>query len=81
MHTVGNRKEHPITFHASAAALKRGLQFNDELHRTFNTKNTGIRKGVYYFKSHKEANEHQKRFIAKKMAELARENKPVHESK
>ena len=33
MRTIGHRKEHPITFSASAALLAEGARFNDEIHR------------------------------------------------
>ena len=33
MRTIGHRKEHPITFSASAALLDEGARFNDEIHR------------------------------------------------
>jgi len=71
MRTVGHRKEPPITFHASAASLEKGVQFNDEIHRTFSTQDNGVKKGVYHFKSHRDANEHQNQCVAEKMARMA----------
>jgi len=71
MRTVGHRKEPPITFHASAKALDKGVLFNDEIHRSFSTQSNGVKRGVYHFKSHQAANEHQVECIAEKMARLA----------
>lgn len=75
MRTVGSRKEQPITFSASAELLIKGARFNEEIHTTFDAERTGVRKGVYHFNSHREANEHQEQCIAEKMAALAKESK------
>ncbi|MDA8095281.1 MAG: hypothetical protein M0T84_15510 [Betaproteobacteria bacterium] len=71
MRTVGCRTERPLTFHASTELFVKGVDFNDEIHRTFSTQNNGVKRGVYHFKSHQEANEHQLKCIAEKMARLA----------
>jgi hypothetical protein len=68
---VGDRKERPITFSASAQLLKEGAKFND---RTLNIPggNTSfIPKGVYRFKNHEDANAHWELSLAKGMASLA----------
>lgn len=62
------KKEKPITFQASGEALKSGIKYNEEIHKTFGVKNNGVLKGVYYFNSHMEANEHMDECIAKKIA-------------
>ncbi len=71
MRTVGNRKERPITFHSTSASLEMGIRFNDEIHRSFGTQSNGVKKGVYHFKSHEDANEHIDQSIANKMARQA----------
>ena len=62
------RKEKPITFDASGDSLIKGAIFNENIHKSFGTKNNGILKGLYHFKSHVEANEHMEICIAKKIA-------------
>ena len=71
MRTVGHRKEHPITFSASAALLTEGMRFNDELHRLPTGGQTFIPKGVTRFKTHEEANRHDQECLAMGMAEIA----------
>ena len=71
MRTVGHRKEHPITFSASAALLTEGTRFNDELHRLPTGSQTFIPKGVTRFKTHEEANRHDQECLAMGMAEIA----------
>lgn len=75
MRIVGTRKERPITFFASPELLVRGVRFNEEIHRTFDSRSNGVAKGVYRFKSHQEADAHQAQCIAEKMASLAKEFK------
>jgi len=55
MRTIGRRKEHPITFSASAELLRQGARFNDEIHHLPTGGSTRIAKGIYRFKSHEEA--------------------------
>jgi hypothetical protein len=73
MRTVGRRKEHPITFSASAALLREGARFNDELHRLPTGNLTSIPKGVTRFKTHEEANSYDQECLAMSMAEIALE--------
>ena len=56
---IGRRKEYPITFSASADLLVEGARFNDDIHRMPTGKLTRIKKGVFFFKTHIEANQHQ----------------------
>jgi hypothetical protein len=72
MRTVGHRKERPISFSASAALLAEGARFNDDIHRLPTGEATGIRKGVYRFRTHGEANQHQMACLIDRMAEIAR---------
>ncbi|HCI15022.1 MAG TPA: hypothetical protein DFK12_14050 [Gallionellaceae bacterium] len=73
MRTVGHRKEHPITFSASAALLAEGARFNDEIHRLPTGNQTFIPKGVYRFKSFEEANRQDLDCLVEGMARIAME--------
>lgn len=71
MRTIGHRKEHPITFSASATLLAEGARFNDELHHLPTGNTTFIPKGVFWFKSHEDANHHQQDCLIQGMAQIA----------
>lgn len=71
MRTIGHRCEHPITFAASAALLAEGARFNDEIHRLPTGNRTFIPKGVYRFKSFKEANRQDLDCLVEGMAQIA----------
>ena len=71
MRTIGHRKERPITFSASAALLLEGARFNDEIHRLPTGRATFIPKGVFRFKSHEAANQHQQACLIDGIAEIA----------
>lgn len=73
MRTVGHRKEQQLTFSASAELLAEGARFNDEIHRLPTGNTTFIPKGVYFFRTHEEANRHQLRCLAEGMARIARD--------
>lgn len=73
MRTVGHRKEHPITFSASAALLVEGARFNDEIHRLPTGNQTFIPKGIYRFKSFEEANRQDLDCLVEGMAQIAME--------
>lgn len=73
MRTVGHRHPLPISFAASATRLAEGARFNDEIHRLPGGSNGFIPKGVYYFKTHAEANQHQMDSLARGMASIARD--------
>lgn len=75
MRTVGHRQPSPISFAASAARLAEGARFNDEIHRLPSGSNSFVPKGVYRFKTHAEANQHQLDNLAKGMASLARDRR------
>ena len=71
MRTVGHRKEHPISFAASAARLAEGARFNDEMHRLPTGNATFIPKGVFRFKTHEAANRQQLDCLVESMARAA----------
>ena len=73
MRTIGHRKEHPITFSASAILLIEGARFNDEIHRLPTGNQTFIPKGVYRFKSFEEANRQDLDGLVAGMAQIAME--------
>lgn len=73
MRTIGHRKEHPITFSASATLLEEGARFNDEIHRLPTGNQTFIAKGVYRFKSFEESNRHDLDCLVKGMAQIAKQ--------
>jgi len=73
MRIVGNRKERPISFSASASLLAEGARFNDEIHRLPTGNTTFVPKGVRFFKTHAEANRHQLNCLVKGMAQTALE--------
>ena len=70
MRTVGDRKMPQIAFSASAEALVAGSRFNDSMHGLSPAQGY-IPKGVYFFKTHEEANQFDLRCLAEKMAEIA----------
>ena len=73
MKQVGQRKERPIGLFASGTLLAEGARFNDEMHRLPTGDMTFIPKGVYRFKTHEEACQHQLDCLAKGMAKVALE--------
>jgi hypothetical protein len=70
MRTVGHRQPGSISFAASATLLAEGARFNDEIHRLPGG-GSFIPKGVYHFRTHAEANRHQRECLARGMAALA----------
>lgn len=72
MRTVGHRQPAPISFAASATLLAEGARFNDEIHRLPGGSDSFISKGIYRFKTHAEANQHQEKCLASGMASIAR---------
>lgn len=73
MRQVGRRVERPIGLLASGELLAEGARFNDELHRLPTGDKTFIPKGVYRFKTHEEAYQHQIDCLARGMAKVALE--------
>jgi hypothetical protein len=75
MRTVGHRKTRPLAFSGHAALLVEGARFNDEIHRLPTGDRTFIRKGIYRFKTHEDANRHDLERIAVGMAVIASERR------
>ena len=75
MKTVGRRKERPISFHASAELLVECARFNEEMMKLPTGDTSFIPKGVYFFKTHEEANRHWEDCVAKGMAKIALERR------
>jgi hypothetical protein len=71
MRTIGQRKEPPITFSASASLLFEGARFNDEIHRLPTGRLTYIPKGVFRFMTHEAANQQQQNCLIEGMAKVA----------
>lgn len=71
MRKVGRRIERPVGLLASGELLAEGARFNDELHRLPTGNLTFIPKGVYRFKTHEEAYQHQLDCLARGMAKIA----------
>lgn len=73
MRTIGHRREHPITFSASAVLLIEGARFNDEIHRLPTGNRTFVPKGFYRFKSFEESNRQDLDYLIAGMAQIAME--------
>ncbi len=73
MKIVGQRKQHSITFNASAQLLKEGARFNDEIHRLPGGQSTFIPKGIYRFATHEKANDHWEASIPRGIAQTTLE--------
>lgn len=73
MRTIGHRKQHPISFSASAEMLAEGARFNDEIHRLPTGGQTFIPKGLYRFKTHEDANRQEMACVVEYMARMALE--------
>lgn len=73
--TVGHRKTRAPQLCGSADLLVEGARFNEEIHRLPTGDRTFIRKGVYRFKTHDEANRHDLERIALGMAQIATERR------
>ena len=68
VHKVGKRKEKEISFHATAENFLEGCRFNDTLHALANDKFLNIPKGVYFFRTHKEADQQRMDYLVKTIA-------------
>jgi hypothetical protein len=69
MKTVGTRREPQIARAPSGEALAAGARFSESLSRL--APSTFIPKGLYRFKSHEAANQHQQDCLARGMGLLA----------
>lgn len=75
MRIVGHRKQRPLTLLGRTDLLIEGARFNDDIHRLPTGRRTCIRKGVYRFKTHEDANRHDLDCIAEMMARIALERR------
>jgi len=71
MKTVGKRSERRISLQATGAQLAEGARFNEVIAHL--AQSTFIPKGLFRFKSHKDANRHQQDCLARGMSRLASE--------
>ena len=73
MKTVGHRTERPISINASGDLLAEGARFNETIARL---SRVGLMpKGVYRFRSHEQANQHEQDNLVRAIAGLALERK------
>lgn len=75
MKIVGYRKTRELTSTGSGELLAEGARFNDEIHRLPTGQHTFIRKGVYRFRTHEDANRHDEACLAAGMALIASERR------
>lgn len=75
MRTVGKRRRPSLSIPGAGDLLAEGARFNDEIHRLPTGDRTFIRRGVYRFRTHEEANRHDLECIATGMAQIARERR------
>lgn len=69
--TVGKRVEPELCLHASGIALKKAAMFNETLQAAFPYVRTiCCVKGVYRFKTHEDANQHQEDCIVNTIARI-----------
>jgi hypothetical protein len=71
MRKIGKRKQRNLSLNAEESDIKSAMSFNDGLQKLPTGNTTFIRKGVYHFKTHEEANEHWLNAVAKGMASRA----------
>ncbi|MDF0668633.1 MAG: hypothetical protein P0119_21495 [Nitrospira sp.] len=71
MITVGHRRERPIAGQADGTLLAEGASFSEVIAHL--AKSTFIPKGVYRFRSHKDANQQQEDCLAQGIGRLAAE--------
>ena len=75
MKIVGHRLESAIAPEPSGRLLDEGARVNDLLRAFPGGGNGFVPKGVYYFKTHAEANRHWEECLAAAMARLARKRR------
>jgi hypothetical protein len=69
MRVVGSRREPEMVKNASGTLLAQSARFNESIARLAQV--TLVRKGVYRFRSHQDANQHDMNCIALGMARVA----------
>jgi len=76
MRSVGHRQQPPVSNTPSGGLLAAGARFNETLAALAGAGSGGfVPKGVYRFRSHAEANEHQFDCLTRGMAQLAQERR------
>jgi hypothetical protein len=71
MRQVGTRQEVILQAHASGALLREACAFNETLQAAFPYgKMLVVQKGVYHFKTHQEANNHQAQILTDTMVAI-----------
>jgi hypothetical protein len=68
MRLIGNRIQKTLSDSTDDASIKSAMLFNDGLQKLPTGNTTFIKKGVYHFKTHEEANRHWFTSVAKGMA-------------
>lgn len=71
VHQVGKRKQRAISFHATAENFLEGCRFNDSLHALSPDGKIHIPKGVYFFRTHEEADRQREEGVVKSVASAA----------
>ena len=71
MKIVGHRRESAISSQATGALLAEGARFNETMARL--APSTFVPKGIYRFKSHEAANQHEQDCLVRGMGQLAAE--------
>jgi len=74
MKVVGRNIKSKITFNASADNLKKAAAFNDSMNKSFGVFLT-IPRGVYHYKTHKEASAMWEGYIVKSIVARQTKNK------
>ncbi|MDH4080761.1 MAG: hypothetical protein OEU68_13195 [Nitrospira sp.] len=69
MITVGHRRERPIAMQADGTLLAEGARFSETIAQL--AKSTFIPKGVYRFRSHRDANKQQEDCLVQGLGRLA----------
>lgn len=73
LHKVGRRKEKAISLHVSAKNFLEGCRFNDALHALPTGRVLHMRKGIYHFHTHAEADAHRIDSLIQGMVAMARQ--------
>jgi hypothetical protein len=68
MRLIGKRIQKGISYITDEASIKSAMSFNDGLQKLPTGNTTFIKKGVYHFKTHEEANKHWFTSVAKGIA-------------
>ena len=72
IHKVGKRREPEISFHATAENFLAGCRFNDSLRALSTDGKIHIPKGVYFFRTHQEADRQLEENVVKSISGTTR---------